>query len=188
MPARLIAPPVPFRRPLQPGLRRWLRAGGSLTARLDAAFGPVHVQRVRQGGGPLLPEERRALAGPPRGHVREVILHGAAGPLVYARSVLDQRHAMTRWQAVRGLGGRPLADLLFARRTVSRSALVPAWYPPGHPLTRQIHKRWLGATGEMLPGRGLWTRSSVFWRSGQPLRVMEAFNPAICWRRNGPTA
>jgi chorismate--pyruvate lyase len=172
-----------LRRPLQPGLRRWLNATGSLTARLQAACGPVQVLQLNQGSAVLLAEERSALTGRAqthqghasdhRGHVREVILCAGGVPLVYARSVLDAGHARMHWKAVRGLGGRPLAEVLFGTRAVRRSALQISHYAPRDPFTRQIARQWLAATGTPLPARGLWARSSVFTRAGMPLRVME---------------
>lgn len=170
------------RRPLQPGLRRWLNATGSLTARLQAACGPVQVLALGQGSAPLRAEERAALAGtaaPQRGHVREVILCAGGVPLVYARSVLDAGHARTHWKAVRGLGGRPLAEVLFGTRAVRRSALQVCHHAPCQPFTRHIARQWLAATGTPLPARGLWTRSSVFTRAGMPLRVMEVMLPQL---------
>ena len=167
------------RRPLHPGLRRWLNATGSLTARLQAACGPVQVLALNQGSARLLAEERVALAGTAarpgghRGHVREVILCAGGVPLVYARSVLDTGHARLHWKAVRGLGGRPLAEVLFGTRAVRRSALQLSHHAPRHPFTRHIARQWLAATGSPLPARALWARSSVFTRAGMPLRVME---------------
>jgi chorismate--pyruvate lyase len=186
MPAAFLCPSnrahLERRRPLQPGLRRWLNATGSLTARLQAACGPVQVLQLNQGGAPLLAEERRALTGwaqTHRGHVREIILCANGVPLVYARSVLDAGHARVHWKAVRGLGGRPLAEVLFGTRAVRRSALQVSHHAPRHPFTRHIARQWLAATGTPLPARGLWTRSSVFTRAGMPLRVMEAMLPQL---------
>lgn len=174
-------PPAARRRPLDARLRRWLQATGSLTVRLQQAFGPVRVQRLRQGGELLRMPERAALGphAPCHGHRREVLLHAGAQPLVYARSTLATPDAHGRWRAIRGLGSRPLAELLYTRRDVQRSRLVLRFLAPADPVNRRIRREWRAACGTDLPGRGLWTRASVFRRAGRPLRVMEAFSPAV---------
>lgn len=163
---------------------RWLRAHGSLTARLKA-LGPVQVQVMAQGTRRLWPAERRAL-GQVAGHVREVILVLDGLPVVWARSVTSTRALKGPWRALKGLGSRPLAELLFSHATVRRGPLgLHAWRTGGneHGRSRRDWHRLLAS----LPApsgtvRGLaapprWARQSLFWHHGQPLRVLEAFSP-----------
>lgn len=158
-------------------LRRWLLAPGSLTARLRA-HGQVTVQVTRQGREALWPQEREAL-GTHEGHVREVVLLIDGRPAVWARSVTPLRAAKGPWQAMKGLGTRPLAELLFTRRQVQRTPLVGERWPR-HSVERQhIVREW---TRLGMVDRGpapVWCRRSVFWRRGQPLQVMESFAPWV---------
>ena len=117
----------------------WLRAAGSLTARLRH-LGEVKVLRLHQGRQRLLPMEASIL-GQGVAHVREVLLCVNGQPAVWARSATSLAAVKGPWKALRGLGTRPLAELLFARRHVQR--LGPfAWHLPArgawpHHLRRQ---------------------------------------------------
>jgi len=173
---------MPLRQPVDRTLRRWLRATGSLTAHLAATFGPVEVVRVRQGGGGIDAGERRDLgrSAPAWGHVREVMLLAGGLPRIWARTVLDSAHARRQWRGVRGLGRRPLADLLFATRRVDRTPLRANRLAAASPLARRIRRDWQAVSGLPWSGGGaIWVRSSVFRRRGAPLRVMEALAPSL---------
>lgn len=152
----------------------WLTATGSLSARLQRARPPLAVQRLHQGVTAATPHER-AVLGQPRVHGRWVLLTGAGQPMVFARSAVRLSAAHGPWQAIRGLGTRPLADVLFSRADVRRSALAVTWLPPRHAEARQMAGVWQAA-GEV-PPRGVWRRHSVFWRADEPLIVSEYFAP-----------
>ncbi|MEY8878691.1 MAG: chorismate lyase [Leptothrix sp. (in: b-proteobacteria)] len=179
-----------LRRPIDRLTRHWLHAPGSLTARIAAACGPVEVLRLRQGRTTLTRAEQADLNRPGTQHIqparparaahgREVVLVAGGMPVVWARTVLHPLQARTIWRAVRGLGRRPLADLLFASRHIARTPLQAQRHGPVAPLTQQLRRDWLAATGQPWPGRGVWVRHSVFLRQGAPLRVMEALAPAL---------
>lgn len=159
--------------PARPGLTRWLRAPGSLTARLRQ-HGPVSVEVVRQGTQRLTPPERRALKAR-SGHVREVVLRVDDRVAVWARSVTTHRALKGPWKALKGLGTRPLAELLFGDTRVSRGALVR------HPWRRHgpEHNAARRSTGLDRCHTPRWARASVFTHHGQRLRVMEAFAPDV---------
>jgi chorismate--pyruvate lyase len=173
--------PTTSRKPVDRILRRWLQATGSLTAHLSATFGPVEVVRVRQGGGPIDGTERRDLGrgAPAWGHVREVMLLAGGEPRIWARTVLDSAHARQQWRGVRGLGRRPLADLLFSTRRVDRTPLQARRLAGASPLAQRIRRDWQAISATPWPGGAIWVRSSVFWRRGAPLRVMEALAPSL---------
>jgi chorismate--pyruvate lyase len=168
--------------------RRWLTLRGSLTAHLHQASGEkVTVARLRQGACAALPGELDSL-GVPRGwarcrtlHAREVVLHAGGPGLVYARSVSPQRCLAGPWRALRSLGSRPLAELLFADPWTRRSTLrvvrigpVGAWRRHlRHALVRALAR---SVKPPHLP-RACWGRYSVFSKAGQQLRVMEVFSP-----------
>ncbi len=110
------------------------------------------------------------------GHVREVILMLNGQPAVWARSVTSAQGLKGPWGALKGLGTRPLAELLFEHRGVRRD---PLW---SQRLTRHgrehthLLRSWKLASSEPGPA---WVRRSVFWHKGQPLQVMESFAPWV---------
>lgn len=169
-----------MREPINRCLRGWLRSDGSLTRRLVASFGTVRVEPVRQRAGAATREEWRSLGvrGARRAHVREVVLWGDGQPLVLARSVLPAVQAGLAWRAVRGLGTRPLADLLFGERAVRRYrlGLVHQCARPASALRRQA--RATSARADW-PARGTWGRQALFVHHGSPLLLTEWFSPAL---------
>lgn len=161
-------------------LRAWLRAPGSLSARL-ARHGRFEVQLLRQATAKLRAPERQQLGAPRRGCtlVREVVLRVDGEPLVWARSSLHKSTLAGPWQALKGLGRRPLAELLYQDRRVQRSTLQPKRLSPYGPTRRQMQRQWLQATGTPAPAGMLWARHSVFKRQGALLRILELFHPAV---------
>ena len=81
-------------------IKRWLKAGGSLSARLAASGKTFSVQVLRQGRAPLKPDEALALGlGHKRtGYAREVLLRVDGVPVVFARSVTAQHNAVGAWR------------------------------------------------------------------------------------------
>lgn len=160
---------------------RWQRAPGSLTQRLFAWGGEVRVQRLRQQVAPLLPGEADDLGLAPgtRCLVREVVLHVGDAPVVWARSVAPHAALSGPWKALVGLGTRPLAALLFDDPAVSRTPLRPEWYGRGSTWHHRAGQAWRMVAGAAWPAPVVAARSSVFWRRGMPLRVFEAFSPAM---------
>lgn len=162
---------------MSPRLCQWLSAPGSLTARLRL-HGTVRVEVLDQGRRRLWPQERRAL-GCSVGHVREVVLRIDERPAVWARSSVPVQAVKGPWQAIRGLGTRPLAELLFSHRAVRRGPLqalrLQAHGSAGAHMARQwarLHDRHEGTSPPPL-----WARHSLFHHHGQPLQVLEAFAP-----------
>lgn len=159
-------------------LQLWLRAPGSLSRRIAALGERFEVQTLREGPARLRAVEARDI-GAGRSWVREVLLKVDGQPLVWARSATPQPALGGPWRALRGLGSRPLADLLFNDRRVQRTPLRQEKLPRGGPLQRRLARQWEAATGFAAPRGIVWARSSVFSRHGPPLRVMEAFAPAL---------
>jgi chorismate--pyruvate lyase len=164
-------------------LRDWLKAPGSLSRRLAALGGRFEVQVLRQDLAPLRPQERRALGACGLSLVREVLLRVDGEPLVWARSVVDLRSTRGPWAALRGLGSRPLAHLLYEDPRIQRSALRPSRISRCGPTRRQAVRQWRAATGTPLPDGMQWSRHSVFTRGGARLQVMELFAPEVARRR-----
>jgi len=171
-------------------MRRWLDVPGSLTAHLAAASGaPVRVQRLSQGLRPSMPGELASLrrGSLPRGarlhtpgtHAREVVLHVGGQPLVYARSITAEQAVGGPWRALRALGSRPLAQLLYNDHWTRRSALHAMRLAPHSVWLRHV-QRACARQGVAWPDPRLcWARYSVFEKGGRALRVMEVFAPGI---------
>jgi chorismate--pyruvate lyase len=171
-------------------LRDWLRAPGSLSRRLARLGQRFEVQVLHQGVTPFRARERAALGLPRRGLtvVREVILRVDGEPLIWARSALHQRATIGPWRALKGLGSRPLAHLLYDDPLIHRSELQPRRLARHGHTRRHADRQWQAATGQPLPGQMQWSRNSVFSRCGAQLRVMELFAPGLAGQRPGAKA
>lgn len=162
-------------------LRAWLYAPGSLSQRLALLGERFEVELLSQRTAPLRRQELLTLGLPRRGCtvVREVILRVDGEPLVWARSALHQSALAGPWRALKGLGVRPLAHLLYTDRRVQRSELQPRRLTRYGHTRRQVQRQWLAATGTAASAQMLWSRNSVFSRCGAQLRVMELFAPQM---------
>lgn len=177
-----------IRNPMRGGLRRWLQAPGSLSARLAATGQRFGVQVLSQGRQPLRADEAQALGAARQrvGYAREVMLRVDDRPMVLARTVTLHANSLGAWRSLRGLGTRPLADVLFTRSGITREPLSFTRLMPAGRLQRHVAMRWQQATGDPLPQRGPSARRSVFRRRGCALLVMEVFAaPAACWNWDG---
>ncbi len=168
------------------GLRRWLQASGSLSARLAATGQRFSVQVLHQGRQPLARDEATALGlGTQRiGYAREVVLWVDDTPMVFARSVAAYRDSVGAWRSVRGLGSRPLADVLFKRLGITRQPLAFTRLPHQSPLRRDVARHWQAAACMPPMPAALLARRSVFLRHGAGLLVMEVFAATAshwCW-------
>lgn len=168
-------------------VRRWLGASGSLSARLALAGQAFGVQVLKQGRQALHDDEARALglAGARVGYVREVLLRVDGVPVVFARSVTAHAPSQGPWRAIRGLGNRPLADVLFRPVAgIARTPLEFARVRPASRLRRQVARAWQQGSGEPVAAGALPARRSVFRHRGAPLLVMEVFaapHAPWCW-------
>lgn len=167
----------PQRRTDTTGLRSWLTDPGSLTARLQER-GAFAVHLLRQGLDRPTADEIAVLGIPTRqrAHVREVALHCAGRPLVFAHTTLP-RHPhgpLTGWLA--RLGTRSLGTLLFTHPGFTRGPLTCRRLDHRHPL----YARAVTALG--LDGHApaaLWARRSCFFFSEQRVLVTEIFAPEL---------
>lgn len=157
-------------------MRGWLTDDHSLTARIRARCERFSLQVVSQGKGVVLPDELAALGVHRHSALwqREVLLIADGEPVVFARSLVAMPTIPAAWHLLHGLGGRPLATVLFNDPRVHRSPLEAARLDARD--TRWHHAA--RATGlAALPA--LWARRSVFHRSAVPLLITEVFLPAI---------
>jgi chorismate--pyruvate lyase len=155
--------------------RPWLVYPGSLTRRIVEHAGAMRVELIAQR--PLLPnaDEYGVLGRPQQrlAFVREVVLHARARPVVLAHSIVARADLDRAWHALRGLGTRPLAVMLFSDPRVQRGPFEFARIDPRHPLWR----RATHLIGAKLPT--LRARRSRFTLHGRPLVVTEVFLPAL---------
>lgn len=156
-------------------LRPWLTDPGSLTARIAARCGALHVQVLRTGLSQPFEDERRLVKLPRKQQAwtREVLLVADGRPVVFAHTVLAPRQLRGPWRLAAGMGGRPLGAALFAQPRIVRGPLHCERLDAAHPL----HRRAEQALGRKLPV--LWGRRSRFLRCGSPLLVTEVFLPEI---------
>jgi len=152
----------------------WLTRGGSLTRHLGT-LGAVTVQVVDERVSRGWPDEMAGLGVSTRTPVwvREVVLSVDGVAMVAAHSIAPLLASHGIWQAMRSLGTRPLAELLYADRTVERSVLVSRRLTACHPLHRYA-TRWTHA-----PAQTLLARRSIFVRAHAPLMVTECMLPTL---------
>jgi chorismate lyase len=166
--------------------RRWVGAPGSLSARLAAAGQSFSVQVLNQGMQKLRADEAQALGWSVRklGYVREVVLRVDGAAVVFARSVTAQAQSHGPWRSIRGLGTRPLADVLFKRVGIVRAPLQFTTLHGASPVNRHVARAWKAGSGDAPMPRAMPARRSVFRRRGAPLLVMEVFaadQVPWCW-------
>ncbi len=149
----------------------WLMDSGSLTARLKAHYPSFRVHVLYQGlRAPF--EDERMLLGLRRGErawVRDVLLCDGVRPLVFAHSVLPRCHVPGSWNLFAGLGARPLGEVLFTNRGISRQPLHFQHLNRHHPLHQHM--------GRLAGSQPLPARRSLFYRHHKSLLVTEVFLP-----------
>jgi chorismate--pyruvate lyase len=153
----------------------WQRDRGSLTRRIKERCQLFSVQPVRSGLARVAYDEA-ALLGLPydrNAFSREVFLYADGKPVVFAHSACAPAHLRGTWGAVRGLGSRPLGELLFSHPQVIRQPLHYKALHSNHPLYHSA----IAVLGDAPPR--LWARRSLFILRGAPLLVTEVFLPEI---------
>lgn len=158
-------------------VHRWLPLEGSLTAEVRAVSAEFSVFRVQEGWQRPYLDESGAIGVLQRQRVwtRDVLLCDGRRPLVFAHSVVAEID-LPRWPCLRGLGNRPLGEVLFQHHGVKRSHLVFRRLDARHALYHAARK----ASG--VTAAGLWARRSVFVLHGSPLLVTEVFLPELISR------
>lgn len=153
--------------------RVWLCLPGALTAGLRR-LGHVHL-RVCRESMEHLPAAWAGEAGLAAGCAvwwREIIMSIDGIPAVQACSFTPRAASLGPWKAMRGLGQRPLADILYQDPLIQRSR-----FRFGRLRARQASRPWVGVPANAL----ILARHSVFMRLEQPLLVAEYFLPEF-WK------
>ncbi len=161
-----------------PEVRFWLQRPGALTAGLRE-LGQLELTVINQAVGWPSQAEQQALGliGVRGARIREIQMAVGGQVCIVARSVLSLAAWRGSWRALRGLGHRPLADLLYDDPHVKRSHFESARLL--HPERLAKLAGHLGAPDLARARQALWARRSVFWRQGQALLVTECFLPVF---------
>lgn len=163
-------------------VRSWLYEAGSLTARLRSAVGAEFgVRLLRQAWDRPFASEARALGLALHGHalVREVLLHSGGQPLVLARTVIPRQALSGAQRRLAHLGDRPLGELLFTFRGLSRKCLELARVEPWD---------WRAPIAEEIGVDAvIWGRRSLYAVAQDRLLVCEFFLPAVLTLPEGRT-
>jgi chorismate--pyruvate lyase len=159
-----------------PGMRAWLTAGGSLTARLTAHSRVFRVQRLHQRTAKCLFDEARAVGMQRPGRVweREVLLRCDGVPVVFAHTVVPMSATAADWPLFNALGERSLGSTLFYDPLVKRGELEFARIRAGHPLMQRARAA-LGVGEDTI----LYARRCLYRRHRGTLLVTEVFLPAV---------
>ncbi len=157
-------------------LRAWLKAGGSLTARLSAHSAAFRVQRLHQRTALCLADEARAIGMRRPGRVweREVLLRCDGAPVVFAHTVVPMSATASDWPLFNALGERSLGSTLFYDPQVARGDLEFARIRAGHPLMARARAA-LGVDGDTI----LYARRCLYRRHQGVLLVTEVFLPSV---------
>lgn len=159
---------------VDPGLRVWLEADGSLTRRLRRLGGRgFRLEVIGEGWEPSSSEDLRALgSASSRVRVRQVLLSASDTPLVFASTRMPPE-TLARHPWLGRLGPRPLGEALADRADVRRTPFEFAVLPADHPLMK-------AALGDARVVAGdLWCRRSRFVIGESPILVYEIFMPGL---------
>ena len=164
-----------FQPDVEAGYVPWLRDRGSLTGRIRQRCAQFGVRNLCDCLKKVARDESVLLAQSSGKYIytREVLLLADNRPVVFAHSVVAAQHLRGAWQALRNLGDRPLAKLLFTHPLVHRAPLYYRAIKPNHPLYRRA------IITLDTPPLTLWARRSLFTLHGAPLMVTEVFLPDI---------
>jgi len=157
---------------------RWLIEKGSLTARLQKRYPDFYVKPLSAIDRKPVFEEAALLqmAVNDTAQIREVLLYGNGGPVVFAHSVLPRRSLQGEWRSLGRLGNKPLGAVLFANPKVKRTPLSYKKLTANHALY-QAAKHFAAGRPEYL-----WARRSIFSLNCASIMVTEVFLPSLCSR------
>jgi len=174
------APVPPWQMALQvqqssPLKHYWLTRPGALTAGLRQ-LGQVTLQVAREYADRLQANESWMIQCPAdtKVWVREVMMSINGTPSVIARSFCLLPDSQLRWKEIRGLGERPLADLLYQNPAIRRDPFYICQLEENQPLYQTVNQQLHAQTPS---AETLYARCSTFWYEDSPLLVAECFLP-----------
>ncbi|WDE05582.1 chorismate lyase [Thalassomonas viridans] len=158
--------------PLPAGLRDWLLAPGSLTARLKQLCSHFRVQVLGQQIVPCSQAEAHGDIRPgDQVLVREVILYCDEVAQVFARSLLPLTSLTGSERQLAHLGEQPLGQVIFNSPDLQRKDIEVAR------LGRQSPVAELARSMALEDFSQLWGRRSLFYLQQKPIMVAEVFLP-----------
>lgn len=157
--------------------KAWLVRPGALTSGLRS-LGTMRLRVLDEysAGAPVDEAHGMRLAPGAPVWVREIAMSVNGIDAVVARSLAPLGSSHGVWQGMRRLRSRPLADMLYHDRSISRSPFACARLRFPLALYRTVT-----GVDTTYADQALWARRSVFWRFAQPLLVAECFVPEF-WR------
>ena len=165
--------------------RHWLTVSASLTAAVRAVSRDFSVRRCREAWHRPFRDEAPVLGlrSFERVWTREVVLADGTTPLVFAHTIAA-RQALPAWPWLRGLGDRPLGEVLFEHPGVTRFPHEFRRLDARHPLYHSAARQFAaGPAGKVLSSLHLHARRSVFVLHGKRLLVTEVFLPDLLDRQ-----
>ena len=145
----------------------------SLTARLiKKCPGRFRVEVLSVQRTTPTPDEIAALGLRSRSQaiIRQVLLYCDGTPWVYARTIIPLTSLRGSLRSLTRLGNKPLGAVLFADKTMRRSAMEITALKPDH-----MCYAWTRHGGNQI----IWGRRSVFWLQKKSLLVSEFFLPGV---------
>lgn len=158
----------------------WLLRPGALTAGLRA-LGQLELFVLREHKDILSASEAWMIRQQPGSAiwVREIYMSINNTACVTARSITPLSAAQNSWQGIRGLGTRPLADLLYHDTEIRRDPFWVGILNPEQPLYQAVQRTQQHHPNAVPINPPLLARSSTFWYQNAPLLVAECFLPSF---------
>lgn len=156
----------------------WLLRPGALTAGLRA-LGALHLVVLREYADTLSDAEAWMIQAHSGSDiwVREIYMSIDGIPCVTARSFTRLEDSKNCWRGIRGLGNRPLADMLYHNPDIVRSPFWVCTLGEQTPLHHTVDLTADHTKTSLQSAQPLLARSSTFWYQNHPLLVAECFLP-----------
>lgn len=154
-------------------IEHWLFDTGSLTAKIiSCCAGSFKVHVISETRASPTPDEIKALGLRYRSQamIRQVILYCDEKPYVYARTVIPITTLTGPLRRLANLGNKPLGEVLFADRSISRGEVEISQLKASHE-----NYKWT----QNKDHQTIWGRRSIFYQKNKKLLVSEFFMPEI---------
>ncbi len=152
---------------------KWLCYCGSFTEKVRAfstSTSPLTIQIIKEGVG-LAKDGIDAFFDCRYFFFREILIYLGNRKLMFARSVMPKTASWQYKKKFRGLGSRPLGEMLFARQGLIRKELKIAKISSDYPEFGLI------ANNENNHTSFIWARQSIFTKEKNILLLTEYFSP-----------
>lgn len=167
-------------------VRRWLLYANSMTKQLKQASLDRHSQfkiKILHEGLELLTTKmcEQKIFSCRFVYTREVQIFSGSTLLMYAHSVIPKTEKILIKRQFRGLGFKPLGEILFEDKTIERSSFNLAKI---YSTSKEFHLTTMSQKGHSF----IWSRQSYFSQKQQPfLLLTEYFSPTLFTFLSGST-